>query len=92
MNEFFRCPSYTYGILVIFILTYTIIYVYAQTLPSDPQSQDIFMSDGAGLSLSLAGSILVGVWLLWTTWNWLFRHADCNRVGQFTGDFRNPFA
>ena len=93
MNEFFRCPSYTYGIIVIAVLMYIVIYVYIKYLSEQKMDLMTLMNATGTVGLiMMAGGLMGGGWLLWTLWNWVFRHADCDRVGSFKGDFRNPFA
>jgi hypothetical protein len=80
MNEFFRCPSFSYGAFVISILLMIIGVVLSKTVGS------------AGDKLMLWFSGIIGLgWFVWVLYNFFFRVADCERVGEFNGSFRNPF-
>jgi uncharacterized membrane-anchored protein len=80
MNEFFRCPSYTYGLFVISILL-MVLGLLAYTV----------MGSAAYKPLMVLGAVVGFSWLLWVLYNFFYRDADCERVGNFNGSFKNPF-
>lgn len=81
MNEFFQCPSHLYGVFVIGIFM-MIITGIAYTI----------IGEAALPAVGSVGGLLGFGWLLWVLWHFVFRHADCERKGNFEGDFRNPFS
>jgi hypothetical protein len=93
MNEFFRCPSYTYGILIISSIFTVIFYIYINSNESSDATKPDLSNMVSEMGIIGIFFTLLGLgWMLWTTWNWIFRHPDCERVGNFKGNFRNPLA
>ena len=76
-NEFFTCPSYAYGILVVSIIGYFV----AQIL-------SVAIGD---IAMFLPLILTVG-WALYALFRFVMRDPRCARVGFPEGQFRNPFA
>jgi hypothetical protein len=81
MNEFFTCPSYTYGGFIIGIITMMIMMIMYPVLGSGGNSI---------ISMVSAGTIVA--WLFYNLYKFFVRSPECERIGFPEGNFRNPFS
>lgn len=90
MNEFFRCPTYAYGAFLLAMIFALVVFIYLKAKSNDSNNiMDVIQSLGT-ISYLFAG--LTFVWLVWTIWNWFFRHEDCTPIGFRDGSFANPLS
>ena len=68
-NEFFTCPTYTWGVMVIAVLGMIIVYIMMQIDP-----------DWAVSTAGIVGLLVLG-WALWSAFRFIKRDPNCHRVG-----------
>lgn len=95
MNEFFRCPSYMYGIIILTVLVsicLKIYFTFVSPLPEDASLMEVMeVINEVGFFVMGAYALALG-WMVWCVWNWAFRHEDCVRQGFPEGRYMNPLA
>jgi magnesium-transporting ATPase (P-type) len=93
MNEFFACPQYAYGIFIITIIFWIVMYIYFGMKGSELNLETIQQSAGDTVMIVTIFGLLGFSWALYSFFRLFMRHPMCDRSDKFGKHSNlNPFA